>query len=241
MKIKPKRKGLSTYLRSHDHQGGIIVCEPLKFIYMKPTKTAGTSILRAGLEKRLSGIIHHKDHPEQFKEWINRITDEELEDYFIFSVVRNPWDRLVSVSAYFNIPFKDFVNNIDKYWKNYNLRIHSLPLHLYTHCNGEQFVDMICRFESLQPDLNLCFDQINIDREKLAFVNRSKHRHYSLYYTDSEIKIVESIYKKDIEYFGYMFEPNFVHKDSFISKLNRHLRKIKNRAILALPTSWGKQ
>ena len=95
MKTIPTREGLAEYLRSHEHPGGIIVCEQPKFVYMKPTKTAGTSILRAGLEKRVPGIFHHKDRPEKFAEWINRITDDELEDYYIFTVVRNPWDRLV--------------------------------------------------------------------------------------------------------------------------------------------------
>ena len=229
MKTTPQRSGLADYLRCHQHPGGIIVCEQPKLVYMKPTKTAGTSILRAGLEKRVAGIFHHKDHPQQFQQWLDRITDEELQAYFIFSVVRNPWDRLVSVAAYFQIPFKKFANNINEYLKDEEIRLHCLPLFLYTHCNEEPFVDLICRFECLQPDMNLVFDRLGLQRERLAFVNRSKHDHYSSYYSDAERKVVASIYRKDIEYFGYMFESRDVRAESIGSRIMHRISRIKSR------------
>ena len=203
---RPARTGLSDCLRSHAHPGSIIACEERKFIYMKPGKTAGTSILRRDFEGRIPGIIFLKDYPEQIQEWLARITDEELEDYFIFTVVRNPWDRLVSIASYFNIPFNDLVHNLPKYWENDDVRTHSLPCHLYTHHHGVRFADMICRFECIQPDLNLVYDRLGIERRGLTHANRSNHAHYSRYYGDEEREIVGRVYAKDIEYFGYMFE-----------------------------------
>lgn len=194
MRVAHRRDGLAKYLRSHEHPGGIIICERLKFLYMKPAKTAGTSILRATLEKKIPGIVHHKDHPEQYEEWLGRISDEALKDYYIFSVVRNPWDRLVSVAAYLKIPLKRFLNNFDDYRKDEYIRIHSLPLSLYTHFNGMPFVDYICRFECLQADMNLVSDRLGLAREKLPFKNRSKHDHYSLYYSPEDMQKAVSIY-----------------------------------------------
>jgi len=204
---EPVRTGLSRYFALHEHQRSIIVCEEKKLIYMKPAKTAGTSILRNSLQKHLPGIIHLKDHPEKFQAWLQKTTDEELEEYFIFSVVRNPWDRLVSVASYLNIPFHDFIHNMQEYRNDPRIRAHSWPLHLYTHYDGNRFVDMICRFECLQSDFNLICDEIGITREKLPFSNKSKHEHYSKYYGDEEYEIVADLYTKDIAYFGYMFEP----------------------------------
>ena len=218
-----RRSGLAAYLRSHEHVGGIIVCEKPKFIYMKPAKTAGTSILRVGLEKRVPGIFHHKDHSEQFRRWLNQISDEELDEYFIFSVVRNPWDRLVSIAAHFQIPLSEFVNNFSEYLQDYKMRMHSLPLSIYTHFDGKQFADFYCRFECLQADMNLVFDRLGLKREKLGFVNQSKHDHYSLYYTDTEKKLVESFYQKDIEYFGYMFEPKIFRSKNVVSRITHKL------------------
>ena len=225
MKKTSKRNGLAAYLRSHEHIGGIIVCEQPKFVYMKPAKTAGTSILRIGLEKRVPGIFHYKDRPEQFEQWISQITDEDLNEYFIFSVVRNPWDRLVSVAAHFKIPFKEFVDNFDEYLQNYMIQMHSLPLSTYTHFDKKQFADFYCRFECLQPDMNLVFDRLGLEREKLGFVNQSKHAHYSSYYTDTARKLVESVYQKDIEYFGYMFESDLKSKNA-VTRITHKLFKI---------------
>jgi hypothetical protein len=67
-------------------------------------------------------------------------------------------------------------------------------------------VDSICRFESLQPDINLVFDQINLPRTRLPYMNTSEHQHYSKYYKPDEIDLVEKLYEKDITYYGYMFE-----------------------------------
>jgi len=227
---RPRRSGLAAYLRAHEHPAGIIVCEQRKFLYMKAGKTAGTSILRAGLERRVPGIVHLKDQPAEFRDWLNRITDEELEEYFIFSVVRNPWDRLVSIASHFEIPLKVLVNDIDRYRKDEGVRVHALPLHLYTHLDGTPFVDVICRFERLQDDMNLCFDRMNIARKTLAFVNQSRHEHYTSYYTASEIKAVESIYGKDIDYFGYTFAPARVHKVPLLSRITGRLTRLLGRS-----------
>lgn len=203
---KITRTGLASYLKSHLHKGGIIVCENPKFIYMKPAKTAGTSILRQFLEKEVDGIFHYKDHPNKFNNWLDNITDEQLEDYYMFSVIRNPWDRFASVATYFNLPFKDFTQNLDHYWKDQNIKIHSLPIHLYTHINATRFVDFICRYESLQSDFNLVLDKIGVKRKELPYVNKSKNKHYSHYYDEYEIEKVKQIYQYDIEYYGYSFQ-----------------------------------
>ena len=204
--MKKSKSGLSKYFSNHIHPRGIIVCPKRKFIYMKATKTAGTSVLRGVLEPKISGIIHQKDHPKKFQSWLNRITDEILEDYFIFAVVRNPWDRVVSISSYFDIPLSEFLNNFDKYSKDERIRIHSLPLHLYTHNNGQQFVDSICHFENLQEDMDQVFERIGLPDIQLPYMNPSDHEHYTTYYSAAEIDLVKKLYQKDITYYGYTFE-----------------------------------
>ena len=181
---KTMRAGLAHYLLSHKHQGGIVVCEERKFIYMKPAKTGGTSILRKTMGKKIPGIFHFKDNQQKFNAWIQNISDKELETYFIFSFVRNPWDRMVSVSSYFKIPFDDFIQNLDKYFEDTKIKIHSLPLYLYTHCNGNRFADFIGRFETLQKDFEKVCDRIGIERTILPHAQKSRHRHYSKYYND---------------------------------------------------------
>ena len=208
------RTGITDYLKNHEHPRGIIVCPEKKFIYMKATKTAGTSVLRGVLMPQLSSIFHQKDQPEMYQDWLDKINDKVLEDYFIFTIVRNPWDRVISITSYFDIPLDDFLNKFDYYCQDERIRIHSLPLCLYSHNGESQFVDTICRFESLQPDMNLVFDRINLPRTRLPFLNTSKHQHYSTYYKQDEIDQVEKLYEKDIRNSGYMFEDNYPEKTS---------------------------
>jgi Sulfotransferase family len=182
-----------------------VVCEPRKFLYMKAAKNAGTSILRGHLEKEVSGVIHLKDHPEAFQRWLAGITDEALEEYYIFSVVRNPWDRLVSLSAYLNIPHSQFIAQFDHFQQFERVRVHSLPQHLYTHCSGQLFVNRMCRFESVQDDMDLVLKELNLKPAKMPFINRSKHGHYASYYSDSERDKVASLYADEIALYGYTF------------------------------------
>lgn len=192
---------------------------------MKPAKTAGTSILRHGLEKRVPDIIHLDDHPQKFNRWIEAITDEMLCEYFIFSVIRNPYARMVSAAAYFGylpirlkisvlrLRFRRFLKNLDRDRKGSDtLHTHTLPLHLYTHLDvrrprgSRQFVDFICSTETLQRDMEYVFKQLGLKNEKVAFTNKSKHRPYTSYYDDDSKSRVHSIYKKDIELYGYSFD-----------------------------------
>lgn len=200
------RDGLAETFRTHPHTSGIIVSPSHRFIYMKPAKTAGTSILRATLEQTDCEIIHRKDHPERFEKWLAQISDAELKDYFIFTVTRNPWDRFVSNAAYFGIDFREFIANFDEHRKDEQIGIHTLPIHVYSHMEGVRFVDTICRFETLQADMNLILDRLGLERRNLPLVNKSKHKPFSEYYTAEDAEKLAEIYNEDIKLFGYAFD-----------------------------------
>ena len=156
--------------------------------------------------------------PEQFDH-----VPDFARNYFSFSIVRNPWDRLVSCWMqkiitqepteeqfrsdirwelnYQKPSFKDFIKIIsddenitkDSHWA------------LYFNIIPVSDLDFIGRFENLQEDFNIICDKIGIPRQKLPRENKSKHKHYTEYYDDETKQIVAEKYKKDIEYFGYEF------------------------------------
>ena len=70
--------------------------------------------------------------------------------------------------------------------------------------NGQIIVDYLGRFENLVEDFNNLCDIIGIS-EKLPQLRTSQHRDYRTYYNDKTKRIVEEIYKKDIEIFNYEF------------------------------------
>lgn len=223
------RHGLQKYFLSLGERPGIIVCPDRKFIYMKPPRTAGTSILRNFLEKTIDGIINIKDHKSEFLEWIEHVSDQELEEYYIFTVVRNPWDRFISTAKYLDIPMAKLVEGWSMYQEDSNVAVHTKPLHYFTHNNGKRFVDTICRLETLQPDMSLVCDHLGIDRVILPHVNATKHEHYSRYFKENEIEFVRKIYALDIKYFGYEFEEKRQkHYHGEQSNLISKLRKLLN-------------
>ena len=200
------RAGLSDYLRNFPHPGGIIVCEERKFIYMKAPRTGGTSILRQTLEPAIHSIFHFKDAPQRFDRWRRQITGERLKEYFIFTFVRNPWDRFISISCYLGVPIRRLAKKFRELQRDEAIRMHSVPLYQYAHCDGELFPDFVGRFERLQQDFARIATRLGLPRQRLPHASRTEHAHYSRYY-DVELKQrIAEIYADDIRAFEYRFE-----------------------------------
>jgi len=143
-----------------------------------------------------------------------KLGERRWSNYFRFAFVRNPWDRYVSSWSSFH-PKWDFAEYVERVgislestFDGYeNDRWHALPQHLHLiDDNGRLLVDFVGRFETLQTDFDHICDQINVPRVVLPKLNRSKHKHYSQYYTDELREIVALRHKKDIEMFEYKFE-----------------------------------
>ncbi len=133
---------------------------------------------------------------------------QELKSYFKFTVVRNPFDRIVSEYFYSrrrgltqSRDFKTFVVNGE-------IDTHSYPNHNIPQINffvDKKRIDYIAKFKNLQEDFKTICDKIGIPHQELPHKNKTKHKHYTEYYDDETKSIVEKKYAKDIEYFGYKF------------------------------------
>jgi chondroitin 4-sulfotransferase 11 len=150
-------------------------------------------------------------NPVKYRKFIS-----EYNDYFSWTFVRNPWDRLVS--TYFNkivnhfqsgmesfrgISFEEFVVELEKTDViDSKCDRHIRSLHTLFPSN----INFIGRFENLQEDFNMVCDKIGIPQQELPQKNKGKHKHYTEYYDDETREIVAEKYAKDIEYFGYKFE-----------------------------------
>lgn len=221
------REGLADYLRALPEKGGLTASPERRFIFMKQAKAAGTSIYRGILLKEIPDIVQQTHCPEKFNRWLDELTDEKLENYFIFSVVRNPFERFVSTASYFGISVKKFASDFEKYCREKTIEKHSLPMHPFTHISDKAFVDFICRVESLQADMNLVFDKIGLERRMLSRMQRSSHSHYSRYLGEKEINFIRKKYQKDLELFGYMYEP--LPQNNIFEQLKLGLIKFRKR------------
>ena len=61
------------------------------------------------------------------------------------------------------------------------------------------------RFENLQEDFDTFCDKVNIPRQVLPHKNKSDRKHYTEYYDTESRELVEELFAKDLEYFGYKF------------------------------------
>lgn len=142
---------------------------------------------------------------------------EDIERIFKFTIVRNPYDRIISSYQYlkqmglvdWEIVFEDFVNNLyelDLMFPRYDQRVaaHCSFQFPKAYYNGRIFVDFVAKLENLDED----WDQIapHIGVEKLPHANKStRNKDYRVYYNDRTRSIVSEVYKEDIERFEYSF------------------------------------
>jgi len=155
----------------------------------------------------------------------------KLSTYFKFTVVRNPWDRIVSyfsfvkkliqnenqpskemlISEYgIDFTFDDFVKNKLNVLtvggtKYVNKLKTANQIDWIKNSKNELDIDYICKFENLQYDFNEVCDKIGIPQQQLPHKNKTHHKHYTEYYDDETREIVANRYAEDIEYFGYKF------------------------------------
>jgi hypothetical protein len=148
----------------------------------------------------------------------------EFKRYFKFTIVRNPWDRLVS--AYFFLKEGGF-NDVDKKWYDKNIShyrnfdsfvkgwmsktsvydfIHFVPQYRYIALGDNILVDKVYRFESMDETLNDLSKRFSMKLEN-KHLNKtgSREKGYRQYYTKESEILVAKIYKKDVELFGYSF------------------------------------
>lgn len=152
------------------------------------------------------------------KKMMEILGKEEWEKIFTFSVVRNPWDRAVSFYNYllkYNMSKKTFPSfkehvriiktnyNEDKFTKRRLLH----GCHEFISDNNRIIVDKIVRFENREEELKEIGNEIGINN--LGSTHEYKilgQKSYNEFYDNETRKIIEEVYAKDIEEFGYSFE-----------------------------------
>lgn len=183
--------------------------------YVHIQKTAGTSIRQAMMKSGPTFYIGQVRQPrEDVSSRGNRynahfnpsIIKPILSNLFMFTCVRNPWDRLVSWYSAANDPrtFEEFVRQLYGIDKQDNLCAKpNSPV------QGNFFksikYDLVLTFEELDVQWSLIQEKIGSD-EKLRQLNQSNHRIYRDYYTPELRSIVANKEKYVIERFGYTFK-----------------------------------
>ncbi|RLD45727.1 MAG: hypothetical protein DRJ05_00270 [Bacteroidetes bacterium] len=181
-----------------------------KFVFIHINKTGGVSIGKAlGIGKKM----HFTALEEK-----SRLGNYSWSKMFKFSIVRNPWDKVVS-HYFFRIKtnqtglgnnpinFKEWVKLTygEQNPEYFDCPKYFMPqLNWLTDEKGEIMVDFVGRFENLDNDFQHICKRIgrNVD---LPFLNKSERREYQYYYDDTTKEIVRKWFEKDIIHFNYSF------------------------------------
>jgi hypothetical protein len=184
-----------------------------KCIFIHIPKTGGQSVWRffygnnwRNVNNIKPGSSHHLN-----------CTEELLNEYFVWTTVRNPYSRTVSLFKYLKkirrisrkLSFNDFINYLHLDLLNLNHAEEKHPLgqidFIESLIGSIENLDFVGRLENIQQDFNIVCDKIGIPQQQLPHTNATKHKHYTEYYDDETREIVAEKYAKDIEYFGYKF------------------------------------
>ena len=217
----------------------MLISHRKKFIYTKTVKTAGTSV-ESFFEKYCmpekewefvhgrdqyvgtEGIIRSRGVSVHKSEWYNHMSAIDIknkigvqtwDDYFKFCVIRNPFDKVISM--YFHEadkgqtndkadddPVRDFRNWLGS-------QVSGLDRNKYV-IGGEVCLDYFIRFEDLEGGIKFVCDTlglpyVNDDIPKLKTGMRDQSVPLKDFYSAPMKEMVEKLYQFELNTFGYRF------------------------------------
>ena len=199
-----------------------------KCIFVHIPKCAGISISQS-----LFGEVS-KAH-RSIQEYKSIYPAKDFSEYFKFTFVRNPWDRLVSSFIFLRnggmniwdkkwaslnlLDFKDFDSFVHGWLRRENITswFHFIPQYQYIYLkNGTIPLNFIGSYENLNDDFDYLCDRFSINVELLRLnVSPLEGNDYRKYYTAETRRIVAEVYAEDIAMLGYSFDfsiPNICKK-----------------------------
>jgi hypothetical protein len=157
-------------------------------------------------ENKTHGTLMYYKTSKQLNK-IMGMDEYKWNSYYIFSFIRNPYDRIISGWNYcnkYNIPFDNYLNiNLNSY--DYWHVLMSQSRHLINN-NGKINVNFIGKFENIENDLKTVLNNIgiyNVNHNPFK-KNSKKHDNYKKYYDQYTLEKVNIIIKEDLDNFDYI-------------------------------------
>ena len=181
----------------------------MNFIFTHIPRTGGSTITKA---LRKFGDKDSFDNHVFIEDTIKRIGKEKYERLFSFSMVRNPWDRQVSLYNYISRDsahhlhliltklgsFKEYI----KYLLLKNSCASWNQMEFIYSKDGKKLVNFVGRYEIIQEDFKIICGIIDVK----ASIPIQTVKEYKSYYDEESIEIVGQVFQNDIKEFGYSYD-----------------------------------
>ncbi|MEL7258181.1 MAG: sulfotransferase family 2 domain-containing protein [Pseudomonadota bacterium] len=214
----------------------MIISPGRRYIFVHIPKTGGTSLAHA-LEARAKKddiLIGDTEKARRRRRRVKRlqaggrlwkhstladiagvVSEEEIADWFCFTLVRNPWDRMVSyyhwlqnqsfdhpaVGLAKSLSFSEFLREphiLDAFASNHAATY-------MTTSRGEHRADLYIRLEHFEQDVEPLWSHLGF-RLEMPHLNRSNRKSdYRNLYSGADAEQLAALCSKDIEQFGYTF------------------------------------
>ena len=174
-----------------------------------------TKAIAAGAVAR-SQVVWHRGRHNWMAVWKSvfepKLADDEV---FLFTFVRNPWDRVVSAFSFCQQHSRSY--RIAKKWTfdewvRRRLAIQGPDINMHFARQSDQIMYkgqllpgmFVGRVEQFEQDWAHVAQRLSLPQQ-LPTKNASKHGHYTDYYTPLTKNIVGVLYRKEIEALGYQY------------------------------------
>ena len=179
-----------------------MISDKYKFIFLHHGKCGGVSVKRSLVDK-VKDCYFKQSHPK-LKEMEAEIIKKGFSpsDYLKFTIIRNPWDRCVSM-YYHLITKKLTTKTFDEiFYDDEEFRsVKSLQFHL-------EEMDFVLKLEGLQSDYDSLCDRLGLPRSELSHHDHATVRpskNYREYYTDKMKDHVAKRNQEVIDKYEYTF------------------------------------
>jgi len=170
-------------------------------IFIHPPRSSGTSI-----EKSFNWTNEEEKHlsASSIKK---RIGEKQWNNSFKFGIVRNPFDRVVSM---YHAPcYRKFNKGIEfETLEQFLYFIPLIPTEEGIQCSDfiNEDLDFIIRYESRNNDLDRLYEEFGIKIDKNINIRQTnRHYDYKIYHNQNTIELVKLKFKDDIERFEYEY------------------------------------
>lgn len=209
-----------------------MISEKKKFLFIHVPKTGGNSIqniLSDFADDKIVIANKMQDGKERFElkndsinihkhsilqEYKNQLDSKYYKGLYKFSVIRNPYERLIS--HYFSpnrqVPTwdrNDFLKLLDEEIKPLQHYIRTRPKGLEKITDSfkalDAELDYLIKFENIDFDIKQICEQLEIPFMGLPHRNKSEKGDYKKYYDSELLEIIQKEFSKEIEFGDYTF------------------------------------